>query len=49
MANYDFIMMVWNKNKNKFTFDQSGLKNTFTCFYVWLFRTREISHLFYPD
>ncbi len=26
--------IVWNKNKNKFVFDQSGLENTFIVF-VW--------------
>ncbi len=26
------LWIVWNKNKNKFMFDQSGLENTFVVF-----------------
>ncbi len=26
------LWVVWNKNKNKFMFDQSGLENTFAVF-----------------
>ncbi len=26
------LWVVWNKNKNKFMFDQSGLENTFVVF-----------------
>ncbi len=33
MPNYVILLwVVWNKNKNKFMFDQSGLENTFVVF-----------------
>ncbi len=32
LCNFILLWVVWNKNKNKFMFDQSGLENTFVVF-----------------
>ncbi len=53
------LWVVWNKNKNKFMFDQSGLENTFLfIFCVGLFHSpfglmkypyTKTTYVFYPD
>ncbi len=39
------LCVVWNKNKNKFMFDQSGLENTIVVFVYGYFTRPENSDL----
>ncbi len=43
------LWLVWNKNKNKFMFDQSGLEITFLSFRLMKYHYTNTTHVFSPD